>query len=118
MERKGNQFERADPMPRPDTCMSTDPCRHSCSLSLALTIHFLLTFGAYSQLLQMHRLQCSTEPQLGHTFVNAIKRGRGNMESRHAMNKRMVAYSNHDRCCVAALLIDSASSKLASLAVA
>ena len=105
------------------TCMSTDPCKHSCSLSLALTIHFLLTFGArkiYSQLLQMHRLQCSTEPQLGHTFVNAIKRGRGNVKSRHAMNinKRMVAYSNHDRCCVAALLIDSASSKLASLAVA
>ena len=123
MERKGHQFERADPMPRPDTCMSTDPFRHSCSLSLALTIHFLLTFGAwktYSQLLQMHRLQCSTEPQLGHTFVNAIKRGRGNVKSRYAMNinKRMVAYSNHDRCCVAALLIDSASSKLASLAVA
>ena len=83
---------------------------HSCSLSLALTIHFLLTFGArktYSQLLQMHRLQCSTEPQLGHTFVNAIKRGRGNVESRHTMNinKQMVAYSNHDRCSVAALLI-------------
>ena len=97
-----------------------DICRHSCSLSLALTIHFLLTFGArkiYSQLLQMHRLQFSTEPQLGHTFVNAIKRGRGNVKSRHAMNinKRMVAYSNpdRDRCCVAALLIDSASSKLA-----
>ena len=52
--------------------------------------------------------------------MNAIKRGRGNVKSRHAMNinKRMVAYSNHDRCCVAALLIDSASSKLASLAVA
>ena len=46
-----------------------------------------------------------------------IKRGRGNVESRHAMNinKRMVAYSN---CCVAALLIDPASSKLVSLAVA
>ena len=56
----------------------------------------------------------------GHTFVNAIKRGHGNVKCRHAMNinKRMVAYSNHDRCCVAALLIDSASSKLASLAVA
>ena len=55
----------------------------------------------------MHRLQCSTEPQLGHTFVNAIKRGRGNVESRHTMNinKQMVAYSNHDRCRVAALLI-------------
>ena len=53
---------------------------HSCSLSLALTIHFLLTFGArktYSQLLQMHRLQCSTEPQLGHTFVERHKEGAG-----------------------------------------
>ena len=57
---------------------------------------------------------------MGHTFVNAIKRGRGNVKSRHVMNinKQMVAYSNHDRCCVAALLIDSASFKLPSLAVA
>ena len=48
----------------------------------------------------MHRLQCSTEQQLGHTFVNAIKRGRGNVESKHTMNinMQMVAYSNHDRC--------------------
>ena len=32
---------------------------------------------------------------------------RGNVESRHTMNinKQMVAYSNHDRCRVAALLI-------------
>ena len=53
---------------------------HSSSLSLALTIHFLLTFGArktYSQLLQMHRLQCSTDPQLGHTFVERHKEGAG-----------------------------------------
>ena len=100
MERKGPQFERADPMPRPDTCM-TDPCSFiysfsrltlSIPFSAQLTDSFLLTFisscntlltitfGArktYSQLLQMHRLQCSTEPQLGHTFVNAIKRGHG-----------------------------------------